>query len=151
MHVSSASAISYFMKKKFSIIDIFLVFFIATELLTPSRSLRAQETQRFVSVIDDLPLMDGLVEDLGSATVFETAEGRIVEVFASGVLEQDQLLVFYDKTLPQLGWLRIKRGLFHREGEILSLEFSKKLKVRPESVSVLTVGFRIKPSINNND
>jgi hypothetical protein len=139
------------MKKKFSITDIFLVFFTAMVLLAPFQSLHAQETQRFVSVIDDLPLIDGLIEDPGSATVFETAEGRIVEVFASGVLEQDQLLVFYDKTLPQLGWLRIKRGLFHREGEILSLEFSKKLKVRPESVSVLTVGFRIKPSINNND
>ena len=92
--------------------------------------------------------MQGLVEDADSATVFDTAQGRIVEVFASGALKEGRVLAFYDETLPQLGWQRVASGLFRREGEVLSLEFSFGQSSRPGSVRVLTVAFRIKPSAN---
>ena len=91
--------------------------------------------------------MDGLVEDLESTTLFETAGGRIVEVFAIGMLKQDQVVAFYNKTLPQLGWLRIEAGLFQREGETLSLEFSSKSKGQAVSTPDLIVSFHIKPII----
>tara|TARA_Y100000739_G_C20462683_1_gene397523 strand:- start:193 stop:612 length:420 start_codon:yes stop_codon:yes gene_type:complete len=139
------------MKNKFSIIDVFIISFITALIFAPLVPVSAQESPRFVSAIDDLPLMDGLVEDLDSSTVFETSSGRIIEVFASGVLKQDQLLAFYDKTLPQLGWLRMKPGLFKREGETLSLEFSAKSKGQPISISVLTVRFHIKPISDKNN
>jgi hypothetical protein len=138
------------MKFKFSQIKFFTASFLmvtATALVLLSQ-LSAQEPSRFISAIDDLPLMDGLIEDLGSATVFETAGGRIVEVFASGEMEKGQLLAFYDKTLPQLGWHRKGSGLFQREGETLSLEFSSNTKNQLGASLALTVGFRIKPTIN---
>ena len=136
------------MKIKFLITAILIASYFSTAGFVSVLPLCAQEPPQFISAIDDLPLMDGLVEDAGSATVFETARGRIVEVFATGALEQDRLLGFYDKTLPQLGWRRKASGLFQREGETLSLEFSRKSMPLPGSMSVLTVAFRIKPSVN---
>ena len=120
----------------------------AVLMIAPVIASQAQETSRFISVLDDLPLMQGLVEDADSATVFDTARGRIVEVFASGALKEGRVLAFYDETLPQLGWRRVASGLFRREGEVLSLEFSIGQSSRPGSVRVLTVGFRVKPSGN---
>ena len=109
---------------------------------------QAQQPPRFLSVLDDLPLMEGLIEDAGSATVFDTARGRIVEAFASGVLKEGRVLAFYDETLPQLGWRRVASGMFRREGEALSLEFPFRRNSRPGSAPVLTVGFRLMPSGN---
>ena len=120
----------------------------AVLMIAPVIASKAQETSRFISVLDDLPLMQGLVEDADSATVFDTARGRIVEVFASGALKEGRVLAFYVETLPQLGWRRVASGLFRREGEVLSLEFSIGQSSRPGSVRVLTVGFRVKPSGN---
>ena len=45
---------------------------------------KATAAERFISVIDDLPLMAGLVEVKGSALVFSTPQGRIAEVSAKG-------------------------------------------------------------------
>ena len=120
----------------------------AVLMIAPVIASQAQETSRFISVLDDLPLMQGLVEDADSATVFDTARGRIVEVFASGALKGGRVLAFYDETLPQLGWRRVASGLFRREGEVLSLEFSIGQSSRPGSVRVLTVLCRVKPSGN---
>ncbi len=39
---------------------------------------------RFISVIEDLPLMDGLIENENAAVTFETAGGRIAEAEARG-------------------------------------------------------------------
>jgi hypothetical protein len=61
--------------------------------------------QRFFSNISDLPLMPGLYELPDAAVVFDKAEGRIVESAAAGEgLSAAQLIDFYEKTLPQLGW-----------------------------------------------
>jgi hypothetical protein len=138
------------MKFKFTLINFFAASFLVLAVLVSMFPLSAQEPPRFLSAIDDLPLMDGLVEDIGSATIFETAGGRFVEVFASGVMEEDRLLAFYGKTLPQLGWLRKGSGIFQREGETLSLEFSSKTKNQSGSTLALTVGFRIKPTLDKN-
>jgi hypothetical protein len=115
-------------------------------LFAPAMKPQAQETPRFISVLDDLPLMEGLVEDAASATVFDTARGRIVEVYASGALQENRVLTFYDETLPQLGWRRVASGVFRREGEALSLEFSLGQSSRTGSTPVLTVGFRVRPT-----
>ena len=136
------------MNFKISNVVIFFTIFLSFAGLMVVSPLRAQEVPNFISAIDDLPLMDGLIEDKESATLFETALGRFIEVFASGVIEQDRLLAFYDKTLPQLGWRRESPGLFQREGETLSIEFPKKVRSFTGSPSILTVGFRIKPSVN---
>lgn len=77
---------------------------------------------RFVTGIADLPLMPGLEEIDGSAVVFSKPEGRIVEVAARGAITSEAVRVFYDRTLPQLGWRRQKAGAWQRESERLRLD-----------------------------
>ncbi len=102
----------------------------------------AQEAGLFIKDIEDLPLMPGLVEDAGSGMSFDTAQGRIVEAFATGPVSEGGVLDFYDKTLPQLGWRRLGSGVFQRESEVLKLEFPG----GPGAAPPLTVGFRLMPA-----
>lgn len=85
----------------------------------------AQDSARFVSVIDDLPLMNGLLE-VGEGVEFATPQGRIVEATASGSLRRQAVLDFYAETLPQLGWAQSGETRFVREGETLDLVLSEK-------------------------
>lgn len=78
---------------------------------------------KFLSVIEDLPLMDGLEEIDGGAMVFDTPAGRIVEALTIGRVDRDAVFRFYSETLPQLGWVELGPGLFSRDGELLKLEF----------------------------
>lgn len=77
--------------------------------------------ERFLSVIEDLPLMPGLEEISGSAMVFSKPQGRIVEVAASGTMAERDVWAFYRRTLPGLGWRRTRPGHWRREGEQLIL------------------------------
>ena len=104
---------------------------------------RAQETAGFVSTIEDLPLMDGLIEEEGGM-VFDSARGRIVEAFATGWVNEGAVRDFYDETLPQLGWRPLGQGAFQRENEILMVEFPG----GPGAAPPLTVGFRLMPAAN---
>lgn len=85
----------------------------------------AQDTQHFVSVVDDLPLMGGLSE-VGEGVEFATPQGRIAEASATGRLQAQAVLDFYAKTLPQLGWTQYSATRFVREGETLDLVLSEK-------------------------
>tara|TARA_R110002110_G_scaffold33636_8_gene115287 strand:+ start:278 stop:646 length:369 start_codon:yes stop_codon:yes gene_type:complete len=80
------------------------------------------ENDRFLSVIEDMPLMPGLVEVADAGTVFETARGRIVEAWAEGDAAMSAITDFYDATLPQLGWTRLAASSYRREGETLTIE-----------------------------
>jgi len=101
----------------------------------------AQEAGLFIKDIEDLPLMPGLVEERGSGTAFDTAQGRIVEAYATGPVSEGGVMAFYEKTLPQLGWRRLDIGVFQRENEVLKLEFPG----GPGAAPPLTVGFRLMP------
>lgn len=103
---------------------------------------QAQEAGHFIKDIEDLPLMPGLVEEVGSGTAFDTAQGRIVEAFATGPVSEGGVMAFYDRTLPQLGWRRMGIGVFQRESEILKLEFPG----GPGAAPPLTVAFRLMPA-----
>ena len=104
--------------------------------------LKAQPAS-FVSVLPDLPLMEGLLEDTDSAVVFETDAGRIAEAIASGSLEQKSIVKFYVAALPQLGWHLLSNVRYQREGEVLSLEFSS----TSGSQKITTVLFKLAPAI----
>ena len=101
----------------------------------------AQEAGLFIKDIEALPLMPGLVEEVGSGTAFDTAQGRIVEAYATGPVSEGGVMAFYEKTLPQLGWRRLVIGVFQRENEVLKLEFPG----GPGAAPPLTVGFRLMP------
>lgn len=73
----------------------------------------------YVEGIDDLPLMPGLAQ--GEATVFDQAEGRIVESAASGAADPAAVRKFYSDSLPQLGWTATG-DRWTRDGESLSLD-----------------------------
>ncbi|NKB20460.1 MAG: hypothetical protein GKS01_08175 [Alphaproteobacteria bacterium] len=97
----------------------------------------------FLSVIDDLPLMEGLAEVKGSALVFSTPQGRIAEVSAKGIsgaaTQPKKVLAFYVRTLPQLGWKAAGATSWVREGERLRLAVLVKK-------GVLTAQFSLTPN-----
>lgn len=100
----------------------------------------AQDTVAFVSTIEDLPLMPGLVEEAGGM-VFDSPGGRIVEAFAIGEVSQGAVRAFYGDTLLQLGWRPLGVGVYQREREILKVEFPG----GPGAAPPLTVGFSLSP------
>jgi hypothetical protein len=93
---------------------------------------------RFLSAIDDLPLMAQLEEIPESAVVYSKPQGRIVEVAARGKVAGDAVLAFYSDTLPQLGWRRASETAWQRGGERLNLGFQ-------DGPDGLTVQFSLAP------
>ncbi|MDA0305630.1 MAG: hypothetical protein O3B76_05000 [Proteobacteria bacterium] len=100
-----------------------------------------QDNGAFISIIDDLPLMPGLVEEAGGV-VFDSPGGRIVQAYASGNVSQGAVRAFYSETLPQLGWRPLSVGVYQRESEILKVEFPG----GPGAPPPLTVGFSLAPT-----
>jgi hypothetical protein len=92
----------------------------------------------FLAGVEDLPLMPGLAEIEGAATVFDAPQGRIVETFAAGAVSADEIRAFYGQTLPQLGWIAAGPTEFRREGERLTLEITA-------AASTTTVRFTLAP------
>jgi hypothetical protein len=93
----------------------------------------------FISGLEDLPLINGLEERLESSVIFDSPQGRVVEVIASGVMQQEIVSDFYQNTLPQLGWTKLNEDRYQREGETLSLEFIR-------NGSSLEVRFFVEPT-----
>jgi hypothetical protein len=97
----------------------------------------------FLAGVEDLPLMPGLAEVEGAATVFDAPQGRIIEAFAAGAVSADEIRAFYGQTLPQLGWVAVDSTPsgpteFRREGERLTLEITA-------AASTTTVRFTLAP------
>lgn len=84
----------------------------------------ANAADAFFTDLEELPIMSGLAENQAAAVTFETANGRIIEVEASGAMKASDVLSFYGETLPQLGWTRIENGVFERDQERLALTIS---------------------------
>jgi hypothetical protein len=76
----------------------------------------------FFADVDDLPLMAGLREIPDSALVYDKPGGRIVIVSATGSVSRSQVLEFYHRTLPQLGWRRNGES-YRRDDEKLTIGF----------------------------
>ncbi len=92
----------------------------------------------FLSRLEDLPLAPGLSEDAAAGLSFDSAGGRIVEAYARGDLTRDQVLRFYEETLPQLGWTAESERQYRRGGERLRLELT-------QSGQGLTVHYSLSP------
>ncbi|MFL2669239.1 MAG: hypothetical protein ACJ0HT_06665 [Alphaproteobacteria bacterium] len=86
---------------------------------------KANAAGGFLSVVEDLPLMEGLTEVQGSALIFSTQQGRIVQVSAKSApgdtIGRENVLAFYEHTLPQLGWIPAEVLNWVREDERLGL------------------------------
>lgn len=102
---------------------------------------------RFVTGVDDLPLMTGLSPMAGQGVVFDAPSGRIVEAWAEGAVSRAAVLSFYGSTLPQLGWTASAPDLFRRNGETLRLEFPPKAPrgAAPAPSGALLIRFYLSP------
>ncbi len=90
-------------------------------LATPSF---AAETAYF-SAMNDLPMMQGMVEQPADTVIFDKPAGRIVEFSATTATPEKDVLGFYDRCLPPLGWKEIKKGVFVRAHEKLKMSFGR--------------------------
>ncbi len=94
----------------------------------------------FVSVIEDLPLMEGLAENENAAVTFDSAGGRIAEAEARGNADPADVRRFYADVLPQLGWQAVSDGLYERERERL------KLVIEADGDGGTVIGFSVSPA-----
>lgn len=79
----------------------------------------------YSSVIEDLPLMPGMVEKTDDALVFDKPGGRIVETSAEISASAAEVERFYGQALPSLGWKAVTASRFTREDETLKLNAEK--------------------------
>lgn len=94
---------------------------------------------RFVTGMENVPLMPGLSENAEEHAEFESPAGPIVQAVATGAVSKAEVLTFYTETLPQLGWNSKGAGVFCRDGKTLAVELE-------ESVSPgITVRFAVFP------
>ena len=83
----------------------------------------ARAADEFVAGLEDLPLMPRLVELADQRVKFDSAGGRVVEAIAAGAVARAEILGFYARALPELGWRAEGEGVWAREGERLRIEF----------------------------
>jgi hypothetical protein len=96
-------------------------FLLIAILVAPLFSVPAQATD-YLTGASDLPLAAGLKEQPDKGAVFDTPLGSIVTAYATGDAKPQDVLDFYDATLPALGWDRQKAGTYHRKNEILKID-----------------------------
>ena len=88
----------------------------------------ANAASRFIPGINGLPLMGGLMLVPDRQVVFDTLNGRIVEVFAIGNNSPRDISLFYSTILQQLGWTLSSNNEFWRDEELLKIEISENKK-----------------------
>ena len=118
-----------------------LIAFLTICIVEMPSSVQSQ-TPAFLSVIDDLPLMPGLREDTDRTLSFDTPNGRIAEITASGRVKVGGVTDYYSRTLPQLGWKLVTLDRYIREGEVLNIDIAES----NEDGVYLLVHFRLSPS-----
>ncbi len=79
----------------------------------------------FVPSLPDVPLPKGFEVDPRTGTFFDSAEGRIVEMYAAGYEDEDFIKSYYESVMANFGWQNAGNLNFAKEGEILSISFEK--------------------------
>lgn len=110
----------------------------STILDTSGPDVTEPASTKFDPVIDDLPLMEGLTPVADQGTLFTTPQGRIADSVAIGIVDVDQVYMFYRRSLPHLGWQKVNARTFRRKGEKLVIEAKGDGKIT-------TVRFSLKP------
>lgn len=85
---------------------------------------------QYLSSLPDIPLMPQMAEMKDADVTFDKAEGRIVqEAVRASNLTAEQVVKFYNETLPALGWTRVSSAQnssrFSRNGEQLIVNAEK--------------------------
>jgi hypothetical protein len=93
-------------------------------LLTAVPALAADTV--YSTVLDDLPLMQGMTERPDDTVIFDKPGGRIVEFSAETTEPAAAVKDFYQHALPPLGWKAAQPMTFVRDKEELKIDFDKK-------------------------
>lgn len=118
-----------------------VVFLLIFGVITGAESTWSAESQAvYISVLPDIPVMDGAKEVLDQSFVFDKAEGKVASTTLFGPNLSPQIVEnFYKAALEGLGWKAQKTGVFLRKGEQLSVNTEKveggvlvKLALSPE-------------------
>ncbi len=89
---------------------------------SPSYSGELNGQSRFLTALQDVPLMPGLKEQVDQSIVFDKPSGRIAESTAYGqAASAGEIHRFYRRTLPQLGWSLMSDETFVRRDERLRI------------------------------
>ena len=100
----------------------------------------SSSNKSFVPSLPDVPLPKDFEVDPTTGSFFDSAEGRIAEMYAAGFKKPDEVVSYYNKTLPQFGWENIDNSSFSKDGEVLT--------ITPEKGQYLTtVKYQLRPSI----
>ncbi len=98
--------------------------FSALVIFLASAAARAETA--YLTALPDVPLMAQMQEIRDSDVVFDKAQGRIVEeTVKASKLTPQQIVNFYQATLPALGWKTINPQRFSRNGEQLIVNLDK--------------------------
>lgn len=92
-------------------------------LLLMTTALRAETPQQ--RWIGDVPVMPGMDIETDLGFAFDSPDGRIVVIYASGQLASAELAHYYDMALPPLGWKSASALIWTREGEQLMITSAK--------------------------
>lgn len=94
------------------------------------------ETQNFLQGSNDIPIMTELKKAPDEQPIgFDSSSGSIISSSYFTNLSLEQIADFYNKTLPQLGWIKNKTNsnvfgqnilAFKREKQNLAIEFFQK-------------------------
>ena len=87
---------------------------------------RAEEDQKYLRYLSDIPILERGEELEEQAIFFDKAEGRVVEeVIFVPHFDQKKIKNFYTATLPALGWEASLSDHFLRNGEQLVVKIEK--------------------------
>lgn len=95
----------------------------------------------YFSAFPELPIPPNMQEDADNAVRFDQPEGRVITLQASGAVSPSDIVDFYDKTMPALGWTRhsldtsgvsidesgskpLRKAYFTRDKELLFFEIN---------------------------
>ena len=96
----------------------------------------------FVPGMSDLPVPINFSLQKDSSSIFISDSGNLVEATFRGRGEKNAILEFYRKTLKALGWKRINKEKFSREGEFLTITL---IPIQDNKYHNLEIQFLIKP------
>lgn len=88
----------------------------------------------FLSGTTDIPVPPNLYIESNDNLDFDTPAGQIISLVGTSTKScKEDIVSFYQNTLPKMGWVEIKEGVFKRNKDVFSITILKKekpLKVR---------------------
>ena len=80
----------------------------------------------FLANTSDIPVMNGLKINAAEQMDFDTPTGQLLILEGSSIKKQgNEILKFYQTTLPQLGWEEKSEGVFSRQNDSLHITILK--------------------------